>query len=168
MDCMLFVRRALGFASLLIVLAALVLLPATAGATTPQHDDQAAQVQVDEHAVDAVDADEHNSEQPAVHVEHHEPGLGTRLPLWSAIPFVGILLSIAVFPLVAPHFWHKNFPKISALWALLFAVPFLIAYKAEALQAILHIYLIDYIPFIILLWALFTVSGGIYVGGSLR
>lgn len=168
MDCMLFVRRALGFASLLIVLAALVLLPATAGATTPQHDDQAAQVQVDEHAVDAIDADEHNSEQPAVHVEHHEPGLGTRLPLWSAIPFVGILLSIAVFPLVAPHFWHKNFPKISALWALLFAVPFLIAYKAEALQAILHIYLIDYIPFIILLWALFTVSGGIYVGGSLR
>ena len=51
--------------------------------------------------------------------------LGSELPLWSAIPFVGILLSIAVFPLVAPHFWHHHFPKISAAWALIFAAPFL-------------------------------------------
>jgi Na+/H+ antiporter NhaD/arsenite permease-like protein len=99
---------------------------------------------------------------------HHAPALGTRLPLWSAIPFVGILLSIAIFPLVAPHFWHRHFPKVSAGWAAVFAVPFLIAYGADAIQSILHIYLIDYIPFIVLLWALFTISGGIYVGGSLR
>lgn len=94
--------------------------------------------------------------------------LGERLPLWSAIPFVGILLSIAVFPLIAPKFWHHHFPKISAAWALLFAVPFLIAYQAEAWHEILHIYLLDYIPFIILLWGLFTIAGGIYVKGSLQ
>lgn len=101
----------------------------------------------------------------------HDSGhtkLGQRLPLWSAIPFVGILLSIAVFPLVAPHFWHKQFPKISAFWAIAFAVPFLFAYKFEAIESIVHIYLIDYIPFIILLWSLYTVAGGIYIGGSLR
>ena len=99
---------------------------------------------------------------------HEGPALGSRLPLWSALPFIGILLSIALFPLFAPHFWHHHFPKISAMWALLFAIPFVIAFKSEAVQEILHIYLIDYIPFIVLLWALFTVAGGIYVGGSLR
>jgi Na+/H+ antiporter NhaD/arsenite permease-like protein len=94
--------------------------------------------------------------------------LGTNLPLWSAIPFVGILLSIAIFPLVAPHFWHHHFPKISAAWALIFAIPFLIIYKGHAIHEILHIYLVDYIPFIILLWGLFTISGGIYVKGTLK
>jgi Na+/H+ antiporter NhaD/arsenite permease-like protein len=123
------------------------------------------------------------AEHAAEHGEEHEAGtavghgahgggehgdLGTILPLWSVLPFVGILLSIAIFPLVAPHFWHHHFPKVSAFWALVFAVPFLIAFRSQALQEILHIYLIDYIPFIILLWSLFTVSGGIYVGGAMR
>ncbi len=90
------------------------------------------------------------------------------LPLWTAIPFAGILLSIALGPLVAPHFWHSHFPKISAMWALIFAIPFFIWSPQEAFGEILHIYLLDYFPFIILLWGLFTVSGGIYVGGNLR
>ncbi len=94
--------------------------------------------------------------------------LGASLSLLWVIPFAGILLCIAVMPLVAPKAWHHHFPKISAGWALLFAVPFIIAHQGVALEEILHIYLIDYIPFIILLWALYTVSGGIYVGGSLK
>lgn len=108
------------------------------------------------------------SEVHAEAVGHHPPSLGERLPLWSVLPFVGILLSIALFPLLAPHFWHHHFPKVSAAWALILAVPFLIAYRGEALQSLIHIALIDYIPFIILLWALFTIAGGIYVGGALR
>ncbi|MCG6963383.1 MAG: sodium:proton antiporter [Acidobacteria bacterium] len=92
--------------------------------------------------------------------------LGASLPLWSVIPFAGILLSIAIFPLVAGEFWHHHFGKVSAGWALLFAVPFLLAYRGEAIHEILHIYIIDYIPFIILLWALFTVAGGILIRGS--
>jgi len=133
------------------VLASLMILISPPAHAQDHGDDHAATVQTS-HADDT----------------HHSPKLGTRLPLWSAIPFVGILLSIAIFPLVAPHFWHRHFPKISAFWAVVFAVPFLVAFKTEAIGAILHIYLIDYIPFIILLWALFTISGGIYVGGSLR
>ena len=93
--------------------------------------------------------------------------LGEELPLWSVIPFAGILLSIAIFPLVASHFWHHHFPKVSAAWALIFAIPFVIVYQGLAVYEILHIYLLDYIPFIILLWGLFTISGGIYVKGSL-
>ena len=107
--------------------------------------------------------------------EHHEEGghadhpeIGKELPIWSAIPFVGILLSIALFPLLAPKFWHHNFGKISFFWALLFSLPFLLFYKSSAFYEIMHIYLIDYIPFIILLWALYTVSGGILLKGSIK
>ncbi len=102
----------------------------------------------------------------ALAVEGGGADLGASLPLWAIIPFVGILLSIAVFPLVAPEFWHHHFPKISAAWALVFAVPFIVAYHGEAVHEILHIYILDYIPFIILLWALFTVAGGILIRGS--
>ncbi|MFC1484563.1 sodium:proton antiporter [Candidatus Neomarinimicrobiota bacterium] len=93
--------------------------------------------------------------------------LGQILPLWSIIPFIGILLSIAIFPLVAPEFWHHHFPKISAFWALAFAVPFLIVYKGEAFYEIMHIILVDYVPFIIVLWGLYTVGGGIVLKGRL-
>ncbi len=101
------------------------------------------------------------------HAEAESHGeLGTVLPLWSVFPFVGILLSIAIFPIVAPHFWHHHYGKISLFWALLFGVPFLFAHGSEAVHAILHTYLLEYIPFIILLWSLFTVSGGILVKGA--
>ncbi|MCB2200573.1 sodium:proton antiporter [bacterium] len=96
-----------------------------------------------------------------------EDSLGAHLPIWTAVPFVGILLSIALFPLFAPAFWHHHFPKISAFWALVFAIPFLLVYKGEAFHSILHIYLADYIPFIILLLGLFTASGGILLRGTL-
>jgi Na+/H+ antiporter NhaD/arsenite permease-like protein len=99
---------------------------------------------------------------------HHGAAIGEILPVWTIIPFAGILLSIALFPLLLPHFWHNNFGKISAFWALLFAIPFLYAYRMEAFHQIIHIYIIDYIPFIILLWGLFTIAGGIVVSGSLK
>jgi Na+/H+ antiporter NhaD/arsenite permease-like protein len=94
--------------------------------------------------------------------------IGSVLPLWSVLPFAGILLSIALLPLVAPRFWHHHFAKVAAFWALVFALPFLFFYQGTALYEIGHIYIIDYIPFIILLWSLFTISGGIYVQGSLK
>jgi len=99
---------------------------------------------------------------------HHGSNIGKKLPLWAGIPFVGILLSIAIFPLLAPNFWHHHFPKISAFWALSFAIPFIYSYRGVAVHEILHIYLIDYFPFIILLWSLFTIAGGIVVRGSLQ
>lgn len=57
-------------------------------------------------------------------VAHHGSDIGKVLPIWSIIPFVGILLSIAVLPLIAPHIWHAHFGKISAFWALPLRFPF--------------------------------------------
>ena len=95
---------------------------------------------------------------------------------WCAItPLVGssrLLVSCfqsQFFPLVFDsHFLVHHGGKMSLAWALIFAVPYLIAFRGEAFYDILHIYLIDYIPFIILLWGLFTVAGGILVRGTLR
>ncbi|MGD9135594.1 MAG: sodium:proton antiporter [Desulfobacterales bacterium] len=96
------------------------------------------------------------------------PNLGETLPLWSCIPFAFMLLSIALCPLLMPEFWHHHFGKISGFWAASLAVPFLIAFKGDAVYEILHIILADYVPFIILLWSLYTVSGGILLRGTLR
>ncbi len=49
---------------------------------------------------------------------------GSTLSVAWGIPFAGILLSIAVLPLLAPRFWHHHFGKISAAWALAFLIPF--------------------------------------------
>ena len=84
------------------------------------------------------------------------------------IPFAGILLSIAIFPLVLPDFWHHNFGKVSLFWATLLIVPFLIKEGISVtLYELLHVGLLEYVPFIILLLALFTISGGVRLTGAL-
>jgi Na+/H+ antiporter NhaD/arsenite permease-like protein len=103
---------------------------------------------------------------PAIEIHHGVPG--TALPLWSALPFVGMLLSIALFPLWAPHFWHRHFGKVAAFWAVALAAPFAFAFRGAAIYDLAHIILVDYIPFLILLWGLYTVAGGMIVRGSLR
>lgn len=96
------------------------------------------------------------------------PAMGRELPLTSALPFAGMLLSIALFPLLAPKFWHHHFGKISAFWVALISVPLLVSYRGAAVYEILHIILADYVPFLILLGALYTVSGGILLRGTLQ
>ncbi|MGJ7569379.1 sodium:proton antiporter [Variovorax sp. RB2P76] len=93
---------------------------------------------------------------------------GKLSPLWGA-PFAGILLSIALFPLLAPTFWHHHYGKIAAAWALAFLLPFAATYGfALAGTQLVHALVEEYIPFIILLTALFSVAGGIHIRGNLR
>jgi Na+/H+ antiporter NhaD/arsenite permease-like protein len=94
---------------------------------------------------------------------------GSQLSVLWGVPFAGILLSIAIIPLVAPIFWHHHFGKVSAAWALAFLVPFAMVFGAGSAGAgVVHALLAEYIPFIILLTALFTVAGGIYIRGNLH
>jgi Na+/H+ antiporter NhaD/arsenite permease-like protein len=94
---------------------------------------------------------------------------GATLSVWWAVPFAGILLSIAIVPLVAPFVWHHHYGKIAAGWALAFLIPFAIAFgPSTAAAGLVHAMLAEYIPFIILLTALFTVAGGIFVRGNLH
>lgn len=93
---------------------------------------------------------------------------GAHLNLLWVLPFVGILLSIALFPLFAPDFWHHHFGKISFFWAALLLIPMVIFEGyGVAIYEISHVYLLEYFPFIILLLALFTISGGVRIKGSL-
>lgn len=116
---------------------------------------------------DAPAVDHPTTAQHGENAGHHGVP-GNILPLWTALPFVGILLSIALFPLLAPRFWHHHFGKVSAFWALVFIVPYLVKFGHNGIYDILHIYLVDYIPFIILLWGLYTAAGGLIVRGTLR
>lgn len=91
------------------------------------------------------------------------------LSLSWGIPFVGILLSIALFPLFLPTIWHHHYGKIVAGWTLLFIIPFGYFFGIITVsQTIAHAMLEEFIPFILLLLALFTVSGGILVSGNLK
>jgi Na+/H+ antiporter NhaD/arsenite permease-like protein len=79
------------------------------------------------------------------------------------------LLSIALCPLLVPIFWHHHFGKISAGWALAFLIPFVNQYGFnETVQQAAHTLLLEYIPFIIVLFALYTVAGGIFIRGNLH
>jgi Na+/H+ antiporter NhaD/arsenite permease-like protein len=86
-----------------------------------------------------------------------------------AFPFGGILLSIALFPLLAPHAWEHHQGKVAGLWALLVLVPMAVAFgPGVSFQALAHTALLEYIPFILLLLALFTVAGGIVIRGNIH
>ena len=94
---------------------------------------------------------------------------GSVLPALYAVPFAGLLLSIALLPLLAPFFWHHHFGKVSAAWSLAFLLPFAVMYgPGQAAFSFLHALLEEYIPFILLLTALFTVAGGIHIRGNLH
>lgn len=107
---------------------------------------------------------------PGVAFAAEEHGLsGEAMSLWWVLPFAGLLLSIATGPLLFHHVWDPHYGKIAALWAALAVVPLALAFGVpSATEAVLHALLTEYMPFIILLFALFTISGGILVAGNIH
>ncbi|MBQ4133853.1 MAG: sodium:proton antiporter [Desulfovibrionaceae bacterium] len=93
---------------------------------------------------------------------------GSVLSGWWALPFACMLLSIALGPILIPSIWHHHFGKIAFGWGLAFLIPYAIFYGVDsALYEAFHALVLEYEPFIVLLFALFTISGGIRVTGSL-
>src|SRR5690348_14822678 len=83
------------------------------------------------------------------------------LPLWSLLPFAGVLLCIAVLPGIAPQFWKKY----RALLLSVFGMPILAMSAALNHQWVVTAFT-DYVSFICLLGALFAIGGGLYVQGT--
>ncbi|MFA7418446.1 MAG: sodium:proton antiporter [Melioribacteraceae bacterium] len=90
-----------------------------------------------------------------------------QIPLISTIPFVLMLLSIAIFPLFWNHWWEKNKNKL--IVAIVLSIPIIIYLLMNGLgEKLVETIVFDYIPFIILLGALFTITGGIYLSGDIE
>lgn len=94
---------------------------------------------------------------------------GATMSLLWALPFVGLLLSIATGPLFYHHIWEHHYGKITALWSALVIVPMAMSFGwASMTGAVLHALLLEYMSFIILLFGLFTIAGGILVTGNIH
>ena len=94
--------------------------------------------------------------------------IGVELPIWTVFPFVTLLLSIAILPLAAEHWWHHNSNKalVAGALAAITAIYVVAAFRGGGVAAIAHV-LTEYLSFILLLGALYIISGGVYVTGSL-
>jgi Na+/H+ antiporter NhaD/arsenite permease-like protein len=94
-------------------------------------------------------------------------GAGLRWP-W-ALPFIGILLTIASGPLLFPRIWHKHYGKLAFMWSAFTVAPLAAIYGTPAAAAaFVHTMLTEFLSFIVLLFTLYVVAGGILVTGNLR
>jgi Na+/H+ antiporter NhaD/arsenite permease-like protein len=99
------------------------------------------------------------------HAGGHAGGAAPGL-LWG-IPFVGVLLSIAVLPMLAPRLWHRHMGLVALFWCLALLLPEAAAQGVPAAAATAwHAVLIEYLPFVTLLLALYTAAGGILLRGG--
>ncbi|HWN92119.1 MAG TPA: sodium:proton antiporter, partial [Verrucomicrobiae bacterium] len=86
------------------------------------------------------------------------------LPFYTVLPFVFVLLAIAVFPLWIPHWWESKRNKL--LVACVLGLPVLVLYMMRRPAALVGMGE-EYVSFIILLAALYVVSGGVLLRGDL-
>jgi Na+/H+ antiporter NhaD/arsenite permease-like protein len=94
---------------------------------------------------------------------------GSQLAIWWGVPFAGVLLSIALMPLILPAFWHHHYGKVMLAWAAAFLLPFAYSFGSGAATAgLVHALVAEYIPFIVLVGTLFVVAGGIFIRGNIH
>lgn len=87
------------------------------------------------------------------------------VPLYAVVPFVLLLLSIAIMPLKFPHFWESNAKK--GIVVAVISAPILVFFVVNDVHKLLE-HLHEYLSFIVLLWSLYTISGGIVLRGNLK
>ena len=91
----------------------------------------------------------------------------TQVPVWLCIPFAGLLLCIAVMPLIKAEWWEAHQPHVVLMWILLMVIPFAVVYgTGKATETVLECIVNDYLTFIVLLFGLFCVSGNITMEGD--
>jgi Na+/H+ antiporter NhaD/arsenite permease-like protein len=150
--------------------------PALPAPEIPAGNETAPKPKADDHAHDDhahENGDHGHGEQGVKGGDEHGAGhgganMGHQMPIWATIPFIVILLAIAVFPLVNEHWWEHNSNKgiVAAVLAVPVAAYLLIGYGHDGWHELQH-KILEYVSFIAMLGALFIISGGIYVKGSL-
>jgi Na+/H+ antiporter NhaD/arsenite permease-like protein len=94
-------------------------------------------------------------------------GTVENMPLWLLIPFVLMLLTIAIGPMLFNHWWENNRNKL--IVSLVLGIPLSIILIIRGLKhELVHQILFDYVPFIILLGSLFVITGGIHIKGDIQ
>jgi Na+/H+ antiporter NhaD/arsenite permease-like protein len=94
---------------------------------------------------------------------------GTALRWPWAVPFIGILLTIATGPILFPRLWHKHYGKLAFIWSTFTIAPLAALYGTPvAAAAFVHTILAEFLSFIVLLFTLYVVAGGILMTGNLR
>lgn len=140
----------------------------TPATETPAAEEKPAEAKADDH--DHEHGDEHAAEHGDDHGDHDDHGaaMARNMPIWAIIPFALLLLSIAVFPLVNHHWWDDNMnkAKVVAILSIPMALYLFIVWSSPGLHELEHKGK-EYISFMMLLGALYVISGGILVKGSL-
>lgn len=95
--------------------------------------------------------------------------VGASLSLWWGVPMAGILLSMALVPLFAKHFWERRFGWIGAIWAAAFVIPagFELGWGFTCAE-VAHVLVLHWLPFVLLIGTLFVISGGVMITGPFR
>jgi len=146
----------------------MVMAAESAGAPSAAHEaETGAEEAIPAHEETAGDPREaaHGEEHAAGHEEGAEHGGHGPIKmsiLW-VLPFVGILLSIAIIPLVNGHWWHHNFPRVSLLWGLPMAIAMYIILPTKTFHTG-----VEYCSFLALVGSLFVISGGVMVRGAFK
>lgn len=142
----------------------------TPATETPAAEEKPAEAKADDHDHDHEHGDEHAAEHGDDHGDHDDHGaaMARNMPIWAIIPFALLLLSIAVFPLVNHHWWDDNMnkAKVVAILSIPMALYLFIVWSSPGLHELEHKGK-EYISFMMLLGALYVISGGILVKGSL-
>ena len=94
--------------------------------------------------------------------------IAAQLSFWAALPFLAVLLLIALMPALAPHWWESNRNRgiVMGLIALPFAAWFMKAFGDGGKFQLIHA-AVEYFSFISLILSLYLLGGGVYLRGSL-
>ena len=86
-----------------------------------------------------------------------------QVPVWLCIPFAGLLLCIAVMPLLRAEWWEAHQPLVVFMWIILLVVPFAIVYGAgDTFETVLECIVNDYLTFIVLLFVFYHLDKKAY------
>lgn len=89
------------------------------------------------------------------------------MPAWAMIPFGVMLLMIALGPIISEKLWESNLTKLIVSFVL--GIPVVVFMLVKGLSGeLIHTVFFDYVPFMVLLLALFVITGGIHLSGDIK